>query len=365
MKPVYFFTGFPGFISCQLLRALLKKHEEIDKMYCLVLPALKKDAEDKIREILQQSSARDGKIVMIEGDITRENLGIDEAVNAELRQSVTHVFHLAAIYDLAVPKEIAYRVNVDGTRHVNEWVLQLENLQRYTYFSTAYVAGTRTGLLKEDELLRPPAFKNFYEETKFAAELFVEALKKQVPVTIIRPGIVKGHSKTGETTKFDGPYFFLNFMDRLKWLPLCPKLGKKEAVINLVPIDFIVEATLYLSHAPVGVGKTYHLTDPDPYPVTEVYEMMLMEMLGKRPKWKMPLFLIRLILSLSIFRKFFRVEKETLDYLVWEGQFDASHAQRDLREANITCPDLKEQIPSMVRFYLQNKHNESYQIRIR
>ena len=122
------------------------------------------------------------------------------------------MWHLAAVYDLAVPKDIAWKVNVHGTDTFNQVVVQFPHLKRYMYFSTAYVAGKREGKLLETELIRPSGFKNHYEETKFEAELLVENLKEKIPVTIIRPGIVRGNSKTGETIKFDGPYFFINMI---------------------------------------------------------------------------------------------------------------------------------------------------------
>ncbi|MFD4815488.1 SDR family oxidoreductase [Peribacillus butanolivorans] len=109
----------------------------------------------------------------------------------------------------------------------------------------------------------PKSFKNHYERTKFDAELLVEELKKEVPITIIRPGIVKGHSQTGQTIKFDGLYFILNFLDRLSFLPLFPYISsERETVVNLVPIDYIIQATAYLALYKESAGKTYHLTDP-------------------------------------------------------------------------------------------------------
>lgn len=365
MKYVYFFTGFPGFIANQLIEGLLKKNRDIEKIYVLVLPTMKEKALTKVSGLFEQYNLSDNQIEIIEGDITKEGLGIHAEIKDTLISEVTHVFHLAAIYDLAVPKTIAYRVNVTGTKNVNDWVLTLKNLYRYTYFSTAYIAGTRTGICKEDELIRPPGFKNYYEETKYEAEVLVENMKSHVPVTIIRPGIVMGHSETGETIKFDGPYFFLNFIHRLRRLPAFPLLGNPKTLINLVPVDFITEAVLYLSHSPRGEGKTYHLTDPRPYPVTEVYKMLLKEMTGKEPSWKMPLPFVRFLLSFSWVRKFLRVEKETIDYLEWMGTFDSTIAEKDLQEAGITCPDLKEQIPSMVRFYLENQNQEDYHIQVR
>ena len=124
---------------------------------------------------------------------------------------------------------------------------KLPNLERYIYFSTAYVVGNREGTLYETELIAPERFKNHYEETKYEAEVLVDKLKDEVPITIIRPGIVKGHSHTGETIKFDGPYFIMNFLERLKFFPLIPRLGKGESYVNLVPIDYIIQATTYLA----------------------------------------------------------------------------------------------------------------------
>src|SRR5699024_12876913 len=121
------------------------------------------------------------------------------------------VCRIAVVYDLAGTKERAYRVNVDDNKNMNYWVERLPNLKRYIYFSTSYVAGMREGRVYETELIHDAPFINYYEETKYLAEIGVEALKVKIPTTSIRQSVVRGHSKTGYTTKFDGLYFFLNF----------------------------------------------------------------------------------------------------------------------------------------------------------
>ncbi|MFT9599428.1 SDR family oxidoreductase [Mesobacillus sp.] len=364
MEYGYFFTGFPGFISNQLIREVLRKNDSKGKIYVLVLPNMVDKAETERAAIIRDFTLSESQFEIIKGDITISGLAIDEEKQAQLESAVTHVFHLAAIYDLAVPKEIAYRVNVDGTRYVNEWVKSLKNLKRYTYFSTGYVAGKREGILYEDELIKPPGFKNYYEETKYEAEVLVESLKSEIPVTIIRPGIVKGHSATGETIKFDGPYFIMNFIDRLSFMPFLPKLGKGDTVVNLVPVDYIIEATTYLTFADKGAGKTYHLTDPKPYKVSELYEMMMYELLKKQPKGSVPLALAKGGLNFRVLRTYLGVEKEALDYFTWRGHFDSSQAQDDLKDSGITCPDFKEGIAAMAAFYRENKHKTQYQINI-
>ncbi|CAM3680521.1 SDR family oxidoreductase [Mesobacillus zeae] len=362
MEQGYFFTGFPGFICNQLIREMLSKC--YGNVYVLVLPAMAERAKSERHAIMQEFSLEDGQFRLIEGDITVPGLAISTVDMGELKEKVTHVFHLAAIYDLAVPKDAAFRVNVEGTRNVNEWVKGMKNIQRYTYFSTAYVAGKREGILYEDELVRPPGFKNYYEETKFEAEGLVEKMKAAVPVTIIRPGIVKGNSRTGETIKFDGPYFIMNFIDRLRFMPWLPRMGTSKAVVNLVPVDYIIEAAAFLTLLEKSAGRTYHLTDPKPYSVSEIYEMMLFELLNKKPKGTLPIGLAKAGLQLSTVRKYLGVEKEALDYFTWLGEFDCTQAQDDLKGSGIQCPDFKEGISSMADFYMKKKNEPTYRIKI-
>jgi len=245
---VYFFTGFPGFIASTLLEELIGKWAP-EKVYTLVLPQMKDKAIAEKERICSSTRFPYEKWEVVEGDIAKPHLALSKERLHMLAPSVTHVFHLAAIYDLAVPENIARTVNVEGTKQVNEWVSSLPNLQRYVYFSTAYVSGTRQGVIFEHELDKGQAFKNHYEETKFLAEVAVQEVARHVPTTMIRPGIVVGHSKTGETIKFDGLYFMLNMFERLKFLPIIPYLGKGEAQGNFVPVDYIIDATLYLAHA--------------------------------------------------------------------------------------------------------------------
>lgn len=360
---VQLFTGFPGLLSSQLVRELFRKNYT-NHIYTIVLPTEIKKAQDESLKITEMFPGR--KITIIEGDITLPQLGITQESLSEIQGQIEVVWHLAAIYDLAVPKEIAWKVNVDGTKNVNEFVQHLPNLTRYMYFSTAYVAGKREGVLLESELIRPKeGFKNYYEETKFEAELLVEEGKSKVPTTIIRPSIVRGNSLTGETKKFDGPYFFLNMIDKVKFMPMIPYVGSSNAVINVVPIDYVIEASAFLSQESDASGKTLHLTDPHPHPVLEVYRMMVKQLTNKFPKGRLPLTLTRSCLQLKFVRKKLGVEIETLDYLTWKGYFDCTEAQRLLAKGKIRCSDFLESMPTMVKYYNKHKHKKEYHVEIK
>lgn len=359
---VHFLTGFPGFITSELIKELITEGKS-KLFYVLVLPDQVDFAKRKADSILTELDSKHS-INIVAGDITKPNLGMNEKIIKELHEEQLTVWHLAAIYDLAVKEELAWKVNVEGTIVVNEFVRSHPDILRYMYFSTAYVAGKREGRLLETELIRPTSFKNHYEETKFEAELLVEELKERVAVTIIRPGIVRGHSETGETIKFDGPYFFMNMIERLKWLPMTPYIGKSGAFLNVVPIDYIMSASVYLSSHLEAESQTIHLTDPNPHPIEEIYRAMVFELTGKNPKGRFPEVLAATALKSKRVQQMLGVEAETLGYLSWNALFDTTIAERLLQESGIQCADFIQSIPAMTAFYNQHKNNADFHIKI-
>lgn len=363
MGQMYLFTGFPGFIATQLIHKISKEYSG-SEFYLLVHPTQFAKAESEVSRLVAEGYGKDDQFHIIVGDITLPQLGIDETMLATLWEKVNYVFHLAAIYDLAVPKELAEKVNVLGTKHVNEWVKQVRNLKRYVYFSTAYVSGRRTGKILETELEMGQGFKNFYESTKYAAEVLVQKVMAEVPTTIIRPGITMGNSRTGETIKFDGPYFVMRFLDKFARLPI-PYVGRGKAYINLVPIDYIVDATTYLSHAPTGEGKVYHLTDPKPYQAKEAYRMITEALLDKKPSITLPDRLIYSALSIPSFRRWVSVERETIEYFRLQAEYDASQAMQDLADSGIRCPDFADYIPIAINYYKEHRHDADKRILVK
>lgn len=361
MKTI-FITGFPGFLAQKLVDQLITDYsEELNHIYFLVLPHEKERAEDAVNRLIHTKKLSSERVSLIEGDITKKDLAIEQESYDKLISKVTHVFHLAAIYDLAVSEEVAQLVNVTGTSHVNLFVKQIKNLERYIYFSTAYVSGKREGIIYEHELDEGQAFRNHYERTKFAAEVLVQQVKEEVPTTIIRPGVVKGHSITGETIKFDGLYFLLNFYDKLRYLPIIPYLKQGDAYPegNFVPSDYVIRATSYLSFNERGVGKTYHLTDPNPYHMGQLQEMLLKQYVGRKPKGIIPIELAKIPLSFTVVRNWLRVEKEAMDYFTYHSKYDATQATSDLEDAGISCPDFKDTVESMVSYYRKYKDDQS------
>ncbi|MGD6817470.1 SDR family oxidoreductase [Metabacillus sp. 113a] len=340
-------TGFPGFIAREMVKEAVIQNL-FDFYYVLVLPEWRKQAE---KEILYLTG---GKAKAVTGDITLKGLGISKALQSEISNEVTHVFHLAAIYDLAVEPESAKKVNVTGTENVVEWACGMK-LDCFTYFSTAYVSGKREGLILEKDYFRQYGFKNHYESTKFTAEEKVRERMNELPAVIIRPGIVTGHSLTGVTSKFDGPYYMLNMFSKLKFLPCMPRLGNGMVPFNTVPVDFLVKTVLYLSHKKNAAGHVFHVTDPDPGTIGELYEQFLKELLSISPAGSLPLRVAKMGLSKRVC-SWLNTKREALDYFQYHVRYDCTNLLAHLEGSGLTCPNIREYAPALVHYY-KNKQS--------
>jgi thioester reductase-like protein len=297
------------------------------------------------------------RIELIGGDISKPRLGLDDATYERLRGELRRVYHLAAIYDLAVPLEVAQRVNVDGTGNIVDLCAEADGLERLAYVSTAYVAGMRTGVIYEHELVMGQEFKNHYESTKFQAEVWVRAALDRVPTTILRPAIVVGDSQTGETQKFDGPYFILRVIaeSEARGRPV-PNFGRSEAPFNVVPVDFVVEAIAAAASDPSAAGETLHLVDPEPLTAAELTRVLSVEYSGREPRWRVPPRMAEASLRVPMIReRLGGTPRESIPYLNHPVRFDTRRAVALLEPHGLRPPTFGEYVGAMVSFFREHQ----------
>jgi thioester reductase-like protein len=343
-------TGFPGFIARRLVRRLLGGDPEL-KVTVLVegrMAATARQAADAIDG---------GRIEIVAGDIAAHHLGLSDEDYRRLTGSVNVVHHLAAIYDLAVPLEIAQRVNVEGTGNVLDFCRACKDFRQHHYVSTAYVAGVRKGVVYEHELSLGQRHKNHYESTKFQAEVWVREDMHRVPSTIYRPAIVVGDSQTGETQKFDGPYYLLRTIARAvrKHQPI-PQFGRAEAPFNVVPVDFVVDAIAAVATDASAIGETLHLVDPEPLTARELTCLLSREYAGKDPKFRIPAVLVAESLRVKAIRDMFDgAPRESIRYLNHPVRFDTRRAESILGRHGLRVPRFDEYAPNIVRFFREHE----------
>ncbi len=343
-----FLTGFPGFIAERLVMRLAGGDT---KFFLLAQKDFVKKAKESALEIARKTDTSSENFEVIEGDIREENLGINEEKFEIICKTATDVYHLAAIYDLAVKKEIAFRVNVEGTRNVNEFVKKLPNLRRYNYISTCYVAGKRTGEILETELEHDAGFRNFYEETKYLAEREVEELKAaKIRLTIFRPSIVVGDSVTGETQKYDGIYSLILYLRKAPKLFRFVNVGNKNVKLNLVPVDFVVEAIAQLARDDRAAGKTIALADPNPLATEEIFDAIAEAMTGKKSVVTPPPSLVENFLMLPLTPLLSGLPHSGVPYFFVPQTYDTSVADRLLSAHNLRCPNFKSYVGNLLKF---------------
>ncbi len=349
-----FATGFPGFIARKLIPALILDHP-YDQVIVLVEQRFRDNAETLARQLLPGA-----KVTVVPGDIGEEGLGLSgEDVRKALFEEESEWWHLAAIYRLEVGRELARKVNVEGTRNVLKEAARARRLSRLNYVSTAYVSGLTKGIVREDALpeAQPGNFKNFYEYTKNEAEWLVRGEMSRIPTTIYRFGIVTGDSKTGATEKFDGPFFTIKYYDRFGHLPL-PMIGDGKATMNMVPVDYVVDATVAISRQPNTVGKCFQIVDPDPITTRELFERVARELGGKPPAWRIPPALMDRLMKIGFVRRKVAIPQEAMIYINFPVTYDSTNTTEALEGTGITCPSARDYIPRLVEFYKKNRHRQ-------
>jgi thioester reductase-like protein len=342
-----FVTGFPGFIASRLVERLAQSETQF---FLLVQPQFVQKAMDEIEAIAVATTTPLDNFVIVEGDISKPNLGIADEDLKTLLFEVTDVYHLAAIYDLAIAKDPAFAVNFEGTKNVNDLVRAIRNLRRYNYVSTCYVAGLRQGEILESELKHDAGFRNNYEETKYLAEMEVETLRPAFPVTIYRPSVVVGDSETGETAKYDGIYYLINYIRKAPFLLRVMNVGNQEVRLNLVPVDFVVEAIATLAHDPVAVGKTIALADPNPLTTAELFDTIAKAITGRRSEFTPSPKLTEWFLNTRISPAITGLPHYGVPYFYVPQTYDTSVADSLLGPHGVKCPRFPDYVDNLLEF---------------
>ncbi len=344
-----FFTGFPGFLGSELLPGVLARSPE-HRAVCLVQTKFAEIARMRAVEMERVHPHARGRISIVEGDITKPGLGM---ASAAVGSGVVEIYHLAAVYDLSVRRDFAMRVNVEGTRHLLDFACDCPAIERFHYVSTCYISGTHPGLFSEDDLDRGQRFHNYYEETKFLAEVEVQkSMRGGLPATIYRPAIVVGDSETGATQKYDGPYFVMRFLLRQSGLAVLPVVGDPaHADANVVPRDFVVQAISYLSGIENSRNRVYQLADPNPLTVDEMIRELSRATRRKVIRVPLPLptakFMLRRVPGVE---RLMGIPADALDYFAHPARYGTEHAQAALAGSGIRCPNFREYVDTLVRF---------------
>jgi NAD(P)-dependent dehydrogenase (short-subunit alcohol dehydrogenase family) len=344
----YFVTGSTGFIGRFLIDKLIRREGQI---YVLV----RKGSVKKLDELRARWGEDEKRVIAVVGDLAKPKLGIAPADLAKLKGKVKHFFHLAAIYDLAADAESQEKANIEGTRNAVE-VAEAINAGCFHHMSSIAAAGLYDGVFREDMFDEAEELDHPYFRTKHESEGIVRR-ECDVPWRIYRPGIVVGHSKTGEIDKIDGPYYFFKLIQKMRSLlpPWMPTVGIEGGRINIVPVDFIVDATEHIAHKKGLDGHCFHLTDPEPRRIGEILNLfaraahapqMTMRVNAKMFSF-IPPFILDSVMSLAPVRRIQKqvlqdlgIPKDMFKFVNYPTRFDTREAEKALKGSGIMVPRL-------------------------
>ncbi len=158
-------TGGTGFLGTALVEKMLRSLPSLGRLYLIVRSSREKSARERFEKDVLSSAAfaklrdelGDGfservaeKVRILEGDVHSESLGLGGEDLAELSCEVDAVIHSAASVVFDAPLDAAVDSNVRGTLGLLALAREWEKKPLFMHVSTAYVAGTKAGLIREE-----------------------------------------------------------------------------------------------------------------------------------------------------------------------------------------------------------------------
>jgi NAD(P)-dependent dehydrogenase (short-subunit alcohol dehydrogenase family) len=347
----YFVTGATGFIGKRLVKKLLARKGAAVSF--LIRPG----SEGKVPQLREYWGVGAARAVPVVGDLTRKKLGVSPEDLKRLKGQVDHLFHLAAVYDLSADEESQVEVNVAGTRHAVEFARAID-AGHFHHVSSIAAAGLYEGVFREDMFEEAENIEHPYFLTKHESEKIVRE-ECRGPWTVYRPAMVVGDSQTGEMDKIDGPYYFFKLIQRMRQVlpPWMPAVGLEGGRINIVPVDYVVDALDHISHQRDIAKRCFHLVDPVGYRVGDVLDIFSRAAHAPRMNVFVNAALLGFIprsvkkglLAIAPIRrvrnavmKDLGLPEDILQFVNYPTRFDSRAAQAMLKGTGIACPNLKD-----------------------
>ncbi len=255
-----FLTGGTGFIGGRLWKTWLERTSA--RVTLLVRRHGTISGQDRIDRLLRTfpSDKRkdlNARVSLAEGDLALPGLGLTEARIKALAESVTHIVHAGAELRFNLSLERALRTNTMGTAAVLEFARQCPRLVSFQYISTAYVAGRQKGVIPEKGGNGAPQHNNTYERSKFEAEALVQEAMANIPASVLRPSIVTCALENGYAPRTSA---FFRLVQGIATGALEVLPGRPETQLDLVPVDYVVEAGYAMGRQPGMAGRFFHLS---------------------------------------------------------------------------------------------------------
>lgn len=346
-------TGFP---SGELARRVLPRLLESDLEARVEALVPERFVEHAVEWLSALPGAQRERTELIVGDVAAIDLGLSGSEYLALAERVDTIHHCAAVTYTGATYAQAEQVNVGGTFEVLELARTASRIARLVHWSCIAATGARDGWVREDDLIEPRP--RGLAHTRYRAEKLVEAARGQVPVTTLRTAMLVGDSRTGRLARIEGAHLLISaLLTAPRDVPLLrPAHG--DVPLQVVPIDYAVEAGLAIARDPETIGATFHVIDRDALTLDEAL-VLIADLLGKpQPRGGVPPAFTQLLMRLPGLDRLVHAERALLDELLRDVQYDDAHAHPVLMRAGLRCPGFASYVEKLVAHVERERRSE-------
>ncbi len=267
-------TGATGFLGAFLLDELFT--QTTWHIYCLVRGCGEADGARRVKEnyrnYFPSSEYPEARVTPVLGDLSKPLFGLSETEFQRLAHHIDLVYHNGAYINWIYSYKKLKPTNVLGTQEVLRFACEAK-IKPVHYVSTLAVfslVGEQPNghVIEESEPLdHGGILYGGYAQSKWVAEkLVVLARSRGVPVTIYRPGLITGDSRTGAWNTED----VLSKMMR-SWVEL-GSVPETDAATDMTPVDYVARGIVYLSLRSSSISKVFHLFNETPVYLRELVD---------------------------------------------------------------------------------------------
>lgn len=334
MSPNLLITGFPNAKSRVLLRRLLREPED-RTLFVLLAPKAEAKAQSLLDSVAPSAARR---VVLLEGRAGAIDMGLSGEEYRGLARKVGVVHHLDTLTNPSVDRELAERVNVAGARELIEFARVAFELERIVFYSSALAGGERRGSVLETESQPQQKYHSPAARALAQAEHMLFSQEQRLPLTVLRPSLLSCDSATGETDRENplAQLVALLLRSPSDWPVFVPATG--DGVLNLVPIDFLIDAALHIAGRPDTVGKIFHVTDPEPPRVQQLFDWVRARAGGSGGVRTVPAGVGKALFSAPGPLSWAHTPRVLLDLMTTQVRYDTSNTDAALADSDLRCP---------------------------
>jgi len=369
----YFVTGSTGAIGSALVPLLLQDNNT--EVRLLIRARDHEHLEARLADLMtfwgydQDRKEIRQRIKAVRGDVSLPQFGIEPAEYDKLSNECTHIIHSAGIVRMNLPIEEARKSSVDSARNIIALAKacgRRGHFEKVEFVSTVGVGGRNPGLIPEAWITNKRAFHNTYEEAKAEAEVYIyKQIMEGMPVTVHRPSMVVGDSRTGKIIHFQIFYHLCEFLSGRRTLGIIPEV--RDTRLDIIPADYVARAIVWSSDQDGTIGKILHLcSGPDqsiPISVLKDRVQRIFKSFGEKlPRSvSIPIALFKASLpfiSLFVSPKAKRAIKTLpvfFDYLAERQSFANASTRVVLEPEGIKLPDIHKYIEAILAYYVGHK----------